>query len=65
MLGGDEFEYFGVVTGPFEQGRAQRVGDKLRLPLEKNPMLEGPRERRRRMQLRTEFLVAARRNEEQ
>src|SRR5919108_2737392 len=36
----DELEHLGVVSGPFEQRRAQRVGDKLDLALEQDAMTQ-------------------------
>ena len=65
MLGGNELEYFGLVPGPFEQGSAQRVGDKLRLPLTQDAVPEGFSKNRRRPELGTQFLVTARCNQYQ
>src|SRR6266568_4494166 len=59
MIGRNEFEYLGVVPGPFEQVSAQRVGDKLRLPLKQDAVLERLRKNRRRAELRAQLLMTA------
>ena len=40
VLGGDELEDLGAVTGPFQELRAQRVGDELRLPFLENAVAQ-------------------------
>jgi len=47
MLGRNKLEYLGVVSGPFEQGGAQCISDKLRLPLTQDAVPERLGERRR------------------
>src|SRR5437660_4454650 len=65
MLGRNELEYFGVVPGPLQQGGAQRVDDKLRLPLTQDAVLERFGENRRRPELRTQLFVTTRRDQDQ
>ena len=65
VLRGDELKDLGAVAGPFEQLGAQRIGDKFRLALLKNSVVQGVGEDRRGGELRPEFLLAARRHHEQ
>ena len=59
MLGRDEFEGLGPVSGPFEEKRPEGVGRELGLALPPDPVPQGGRQDRRGLELGAELLLAA------
>ena len=65
VLGGDEFEDFGFIAGPFEKLGAESVGDEFGLALLKYAVAQGAGEDGRGGELGAEFLLTTGRDDEE